>query len=95
MLINRVHIYIFGILKHQGLMPCTRFKEVKRLPGEKVLKHTVRHRRHQYRPETNCTVRHAIPNMYDNYANTDRQTSGTDALTDIASAVCMGPLQKL
>ena len=41
MLINRVHIYIFGILKHQGLMPCTRYLGVKRLPAEKVLKHTV------------------------------------------------------
>ena len=43
MLINRVHIYIFGILKHQGLIPCTRFWGVKRLPAEKVLKDTVRH----------------------------------------------------
>ena len=41
MLINRAHIYIFGILKHQGLMTCTRFLGVKRLPAEKVLKHTV------------------------------------------------------
>ena len=41
MLINRVHIYIFGILKHQGLIPCTRFWGVKRLPAEKVLKETV------------------------------------------------------
>ena len=42
MLINRVHIYIFGILKHQGLIPCTRFWGVKRLPAEKVLKDAVR-----------------------------------------------------
>ena len=42
MLINRVHIYIFGILKHQGLIPCTRFWGVKSMPAEKVLQDTVR-----------------------------------------------------
>ena len=41
MLINRTHIYIFGIPNHHRLMPCTRFLGVKRLPAEKVLKHTV------------------------------------------------------
>ena len=32
-LINRVHICIFEILKHHGLMPCTRFMEVTSLPA--------------------------------------------------------------
>ena len=41
MLINRAHIYIFGIPNHHRLMPCTRFWGVKRLPAEKVLKDTV------------------------------------------------------
>ena len=41
MLINRAHIYIFGIPNHHRLMPCTWFLGVKRLPAEKVLKHTV------------------------------------------------------
>ena len=42
MLINMVHIYIFGIPNHHRLMPCTWFLGVKRLPAEKVLKNPVR-----------------------------------------------------